>query len=79
MWGDLIGAAGALGGAAIGAFGSNKASKRNAKLQKEFAQHGITWRVNDAKRAGIHPLYAIGAPAFSASPSYTGDNYIGRS
>lgn len=26
------------------------------------AKRGIRWRVKDAKKAGIHPLYAIGAP-----------------
>lgn len=29
--------------------------------QKEFAQSGIQWRAADAKAAGIHPLYAMGA------------------
>lgn len=38
---------------------------RHYQMQKEFAQHGIRWRVEDAKKAGIHPLYALGAPSFS--------------
>lgn len=42
----------------------------NAALQREFAKMGITWRVEDAKRAGIHPLAAIGAVGASASPSF---------
>lgn len=43
-----------------------------AKLQRDAyqppevdwtgAKAGIRWRVNDAKAAGIHPLYALGAP-----------------
>jgi len=41
----------------------------NVELQREFAQHGIRWRVEDAKAAGIHPLYAIGAQGASFSPS----------
>lgn len=28
--------------------------------QREFAQHGIRWRVEDAKAAGLHPLAALG-------------------
>lgn len=54
-----------------GLFGERGASSRNdASLafareqmaaQKEFAQQGIRWRVEDAKAAGIHPLYAMGA------------------
>lgn len=36
--------------------------------QKEFAQSGIQWRAEDAKKAGIHPLYAIGANTPTYSP-----------
>lgn len=44
---------------------ANAAEQRN--MQLDFAQKGIRWRVNDAKAAGIHPLYALGA----STPSYT--------
>lgn len=37
--------------------------------QKEFAQNSIQWRVNDAKKAGIHPLYALGSQGISYAPS----------
>lgn len=47
------------------------ANQANADLQREFAQHGIRWRVEDAKAAGIHPLYALGASGASAAPSFT--------
>jgi len=40
----------------------------NERLQKEFAQNGIRWKVEDAKAAGIHPLYALGASTTSFSP-----------
>jgi len=33
--------------------------------QKEFAQNGIRWKMDDAKAAGIHPLAALGAPTAS--------------
>lgn len=36
--------------------------------QKEFAQMGIRWKVEDAKAAGLHPLAAIGAAGASYSP-----------
>lgn len=36
---------------------------RQIALQKEFAQHGVRWRVEDAKAAGIHPLFALGGSA----------------
>lgn len=35
--------------------------------QEEFAKHGLRWKVADAKAAGVHPLYALGAQG----PSYT--------
>lgn len=39
----------------------------NLKYQREFAQHGIQWRVEDAKRAGLSPLVGAGVsePSFS--------------
>lgn len=50
--------------------GQDSANDQNAQLQREFAQMGIQWRVADAKKAGIHPIYALGASGPSASPSY---------
>lgn len=43
-------------------------ARENAAAQKEFAQSGIQWRVEDAKKAGVHPLYAIGANTPTYSP-----------
>lgn len=40
-------------------------------LQREFAQNGIRWRVDDAKAAGLHPLAALGASSASYSPVTT--------
>lgn len=45
---------------------------KNIALQKEFAQHGLRWKVEDAKAAGISPLYAVGAPATSFAPVSVG-------
>lgn len=39
----------------------------NRQLQLDFAANAIKWKVNDAKAAGIHPLYALGAN----TPTYT--------
>lgn len=72
-----IGAAGAIGSALISADSNRSASNRNADLQREFAQHGISWKVADAKRAGVHPLAALGAQTQSASPVYVGGNDSG--
>lgn len=67
--GPLIGAGSSLLG---GLMGSNS-NKENYEAQREFAQYGIRWKVADAKAAGIHPLYALGANTVSFQPSYVGD------
>lgn len=41
---------------------------RNIEYQKEFAKSGIQWRAEDAQKAGIHPIYALGAGGASFSP-----------
>lgn len=46
--------------------------RRNRQMQSEFAKHGVRWRVEDAKAAGLHPLYALGANIPTYSPSYSG-------
>lgn len=45
---------------------------QNMAQQREFAQNGISWKVADAKKAGIHPLYALGAQTTSFSPVSVG-------
>lgn len=72
--GGLVGKIG--GGLVSNAFNSNSTSKinqQNANLQREFAQNSISWRVQDAKNAGIHPLFALGASTVSAQPSFVGN------
>lgn len=46
--------------------------EKDRELQREFAQSGIRWKVDDAKAAGIHPLYALGANTVSYAPSPVG-------
>lgn len=43
-------------------------AREQMAAQKEFAQHGVRWKVNDAVEAGLHPLAAIGMQASSYSP-----------
>lgn len=43
-------------------------AEKNIALQKEFAKSGLQWRVEDAKKAGIHPVAALGASGTSFSP-----------
>lgn len=73
----------AIGGNIIGGFmaqdaqrSANKANARQAEadrmMQREFAQHGVRWKVADARAAGISPLVALGMNPISASPSAIG-------
>lgn len=71
MLGPLVQA----GAAALNYFGARDANKQNAanaaaqmQMQQEFAKNGIRWRVEDAKRSGIHPLFALGAQTTSYTP-----------
>lgn len=59
-------------GSAISGLLGAKSAKKDRELQKDAMQEGIRWKVADAKAAGIHPIYALGAPSFSPSPVGTG-------
>lgn len=69
MLGSILSAAASIGSSLLGKSQADK----NAKLQKQFAQEGVQWKVADAKKAGIHPLYALGAQTHSFTPSGVGD------
>jgi len=64
--------ASAAGNVASAIFGNSQADK-NIKLQKQFAQNAIQWKVADAEKAGVHPLYALGAQTHSFAPVGVGD------
>lgn len=64
-WGAVIG--GGLG--LLGGMMGRENQKDQEALQREFAQSGIQWRVQDAKAAGVHPLFALGASPASYSPT----------
>lgn len=79
MIGDLIGAAANIAGGFINKGSQDEANRsnreiaiKNIKLQKRFAQEGVRWKVEDARQAGIHPLYALGAQTHSFSPVSAG-------
>lgn len=46
-----------------------KQMEENTRLQREFAQKGIQWRVEDAQKAGVSPLYALGGAGATYSPN----------
>lgn len=71
----LAGPAGALISGASSLLGGLFSNKKNREAedrawerQKESLQNSVQWRVADAKKAGIHPLYAMGQAPMSISP-----------
>lgn len=46
--------------------------QRDRDMQLQFAQSGIRWKTDDARAAGVHPLYAMGANTVSYAPSTVG-------
>lgn len=75
MLGALIAAGTSLAGGLLGRDSADKArdaqermNAENIALQREFAQNGIQWKVEDAKKAGIHPIYALGGNTASFTP-----------
>lgn len=76
MLGNIISAAGNLLGGVLGKDSARDAAGINRDMQREFAQHGVRWKVADAKAAGIHPLAALGASTHSFAPSFQGDTSL---
>lgn len=68
MLGAILGGIGSIASSILGNKAADKAADKNIKLQKQFAQSGIQWKVNDAKKAGVHPLFALGANTTSFQP-----------
>lgn len=66
----------------IGGFmGQKSAEQQQAQqiaLQKEFAKNAIQWKVADAKAAGVHPLYGLGANTVSFQPNLVGADPMGQ-
>ena len=77
LFGSILSAGASLLGGSLNRSSQNRANDANADLQREFAQNGVRWKVEDAKAAGIHPLFALGAQTMGAAPSYVGDTSMG--
>lgn len=50
-------------------YSGRKAESKDRRFQRQFAKNQIQWRVEDAKKAGLHPLAALGAPTVSPAVS----------
>lgn len=64
MLSALLGAGASL----LGSYFTQRNANRNVDLQREFASHGVERKVEDARRAGVSPLFALGANTHSFSP-----------
>lgn len=74
---DILSSIGGIAGGLITNAFNRSAAKKQAALQKEFAQSGVQWRVEDAKKAGIHPLAALGFQGTSYTPQTVGSADFG--
>lgn len=68
MLGPLLSGGMSLFGGLSGQSSEREMFAENLRWQKELARKGIRMRVQDAEQAGIHPLYALGAPPMSSFP-----------
>lgn len=68
--GDVVGAVTSLIGGSKEREDQMAMAQANINFQKEFAKHGVSWKVADAREAGISPLVALGAQTHSFSPVY---------
>ena len=73
--GTIVGAGLKLAGGFLGKSSQDKANRiaqqnaeRNIQQQREFAQNAISWKAADARRAGIHPIFAMGSSPINFSP-----------
>lgn len=73
--GSIVGNIGGIAGSFADRKQQQKQFEQNYKNQKEFAQNSIQWRVEDAKKAGLHPLAALGMASGSYTPTSYNSNY----
>ena len=68
-----------VAGSVIGSYLTSKSNERatdkNVEIQRELAKNGLSWRVEDARKAGINPLAALGASLPSGNPVAVGTDY----
>lgn len=76
--GGVIGAGTSIIGSLISSKAQDDMLQDQLSAQREFAQNSVQWRVKDAEKAGIHPLYALGAQGVTYTPSYSGGSDLGQ-
>jgi len=75
--GDILSAGTSIIGGILGDKSAKSQQQANLEAQREFAQHGIRWKVADAKAAGLHPLAALGAQTVPYAPVSVGGSGLG--
>lgn len=78
LLGGLFAGAGQKAGGKMSAKATLKANQQNLKYQMLFAKKGLRWKINDARKAGVAPLAALGAQGQSFSPSFVGATQAGQ-
>ncbi len=66
-----------LAGGALNDWNQAKQNELDYQRQKEFAQNSIQWKAQDAKKAGFHPLAALGTLSSNYTPSASAGGGIG--
>jgi len=77
MLGSLISAGASIAGGLLGSNSAEKQAKANAAMQMRFAKNQLQWRAEDAEKAGISKVFAMGAPTMSFTPSSVGGTDLG--
>lgn len=79
--GPAIQAGGEILGGIFGGSGEAKAAKAELAFARELNQNRVQWTVEDAKKAGIHPLAALGASSLGgfAMPQFVSGPGLGDS
>ena len=71
-WGAIIQAGAQIADKAAPYIIDNHWKHREIGMQYDFAKNQIQWRVDDAKKAGLHPLYALGASPMTPNAQVVG-------
>lgn len=72
--GSLFGPIGAIAGAGLGFLGGildRRQAKQQYNQNRYDLQNAVSYRVEDALRAGVHPLLALGSNPAAATPATT--------
>lgn len=74
---SIWGAIGGIGGSLIDKMFGDSAAEDQYQYQRKIMKNQIQWRVDDAKWAGVHPVYALGANVQAPPPVSVGGTNFG--